>query len=305
VRALVTGGAGFIGSHVVDALLARGDEVLVLDDLSTGSRDRLDPAAPFAAGDIRTDAPTAFAQLEPDVCVHLAAQADVTTSVARPSYDADVNVLGTIAVLEAARAHDAHVVFSSSGGAIYGECEQPADEDAARTPLSPYGIAKLAAEEYLLGWNRLHGTAHSALRFANVYGPRQAAGLEGGVVAIFLESMQAGEPTTIYGDGEQARDFVHVDDVVRAVLAALDERRPGVLNIGTGKATSVNKLYEACRLVTGVGAVPASASARPGEVRRSVIDPGRAKAALGWSASVSLEDGLAATWAWTRSGHPR
>ena len=190
MRALVTGGAGFIGSNLVDALVARGDDVVVLDDLSSGKRSNVNPAARFVEGSILTDA-LDEAMRDAEICFHLAAQADVPTSVARPEFDAQVNVLGTVRVLAAAG--DAPVVFSSTGGAIYGECRRPAREDDPLLPLSPYGIAKLAGEEYLSGWNRMHGTRHTALRFANVYGPRQEAGLEGGVVAIFLNAMAAGE----------------------------------------------------------------------------------------------------------------
>jgi UDP-glucose 4-epimerase len=295
MRAIVTGGAGFIGSHLVDALLARGDDVHVLDDLSTGARENVGPGAIFQEGDIRTDANGAFAVARPDVCFHLAAQADVGTSVARPDFDAEVNVLGTVRVLEAARAHGAQVVFSSTGGAIYGECEGPAGEDAPRRPLSPYGIAKLACEEYLAGWNRLHGTHHVALRFANVYGPRQLPTLEGGVIAIFLDRLAAGEPCEIFGDGRQTRDFVYVGDVVRAVLAAAG--RPGaVLNVGTGVATSIGDLYAVCAATAGSDALPSYRPPRAGDVLHSVVDPSRAKSELGWEPAQSLESGLALTW---------
>jgi len=300
MRALVTGGAGFIGSHVVDALVARGDEVHVLDNLATGSRDFVSEQATLHEGDIRTDAPHAFEKARPEVCFHLAAQADVGTSVERPDFDADVNVVGTIRVLEAARAHGTQIVFSSTGGAIYGECDGPAGEDSPRQPLSPYGIAKLSAEEYLRGWNRLHGARHVALRFANVYGPRQAASLEGGVVAIFLERLAAGTPTTIFGDGGQTRDFVYVTDVVRGMLAAVG-RDGGTFNIGTGIETSVNELHEACRRAAGSTDSPSYAPARSGDVLRSVIDPTRAWRELGWQPQVSLADGLRATWEWIRS----
>jgi len=299
MRAIVTGGAGFIGSHVVDALVGRGDEVHVLDNLATGSLDNLSPDSRFREGDIRTDTAALFDEVRPELCVHLAAQADVNTSVHRPDYDADVNVIGTIRVLEAARAHGTQIVFSSTGGAIYGECERPATEEAHRRPLSPYGIAKLAAEEYLAGWNRLRGTGHVALRFANVFGPRQSASLEGGVVAIFLERMAAGQPTTIFGTGEQSRDFVYVGDVVAGVLAAVGHDG-GVFNIGTGVETSVNALHEACRLVTGFDEPPSYGPAREGDVLRSVIDPSRAWQELGWQPATSLAAGLATTWAATR-----
>jgi len=242
LRAIVTGGAGFIGSHVAEALVARGDDVHVLDSLVTGSREKVPEGAELHVGDIRTDARELFAAVRPEVCVHLAAQADVGTSVERPDYDAEVNVLGTVQVLEAARAHGTHVILSSTGGAIYGECDGPAAEDAPRQPISPYGISKLAGEEYVGGWNRLFGSHHVSLRFANVYGARQEATLEGGVIAIFLERMAAGEPTTIFGDGKQTRDFIYVGDIVRGVLAAI-EHAGGVYNIGTGIETSVNELH--------------------------------------------------------------
>jgi UDP-glucose 4-epimerase len=295
LRAIVTGGAGFVGSHVAEALVARGDEVHVLDSLVTGSREKLPEGAELHVGDIRTDARELFAAVRPEVCVHLAAQADVGTSVERPDYDAEVNVLGTVQVLEAARAHGTHMVFSSTGGAIYGECDGPAAEDAPRQPISPYGISKLAGEEYVAGWNRLFGSHHVSLRFANVYGARQEATLEGGVIAIFLERMAAGEPTTIFGDGKQTRDFIYVGDVIRGVLAAI-EHAGGVYNIGTGVETSVNELHAACRRVTGVDREPEYADERPGEIRRSVTDPGLAARELGWRAEASLEEGLKLTW---------
>jgi UDP-glucose 4-epimerase len=241
VRALVTGGAGFIGSHVVEALLARGDEVTVLDSLATGKRENVADGAELIEGDIRSDADAAFDAACPEVCFHLAAQADVGTSVERPDLDAEVNVLWTLRVLEAARRHGAQLVFSSTGGALYGECERPAREDDPREPLAPYGTSKLAGEEYLATWNRLHGTRHTTLRLANVFGPRQLAKLEGGVVAIFMDRLAAGENVRIFGDGEQTRDFVYVGDVVRAMLAAVG--KPGVFNVGTGVETSVNTLF--------------------------------------------------------------
>jgi UDP-glucose 4-epimerase len=296
VRVVVTGGAGFVGSHVAEALLARGDDVHVLDNLSTGSREKVPDGAELHVGDIRSDAASVFERARPEVCFHLAAQADVNTSVSRPDFDADVNVLGTVRLLEAARAADAKMVFTSTGGAIYGECLAPAGEDRERLPISPYGVSKLAGEEYLAGWNRLHGTNHVALRLANVYGPRQEATLEGGVIAIFLERMAAGEPVRIFGDGGQTRDFVYVADVVDAALAAVDHPG-GVLNVGTGVETSINELFGACALVTGYGNEPEHDAARAGDILRSVIDPGRALAELGWASRRSLEDGLRETWA--------
>jgi UDP-glucose 4-epimerase len=294
VRALVTGGAGFIGSHVVDALVARGDEVTVLDDLSTGRHAFVNPAAHFVEQDVREPFDT-----EAELVFHLAAQADVATSVERPAFDATVNVVGTVNVLEAARAAGASVVFSSTGGAIYGDVDAPADEHAALRPVSPYGTAKLAAEAYVDAWRRIHGLRAVSLRFANVYGPRQSSSLEGGVIAIFLERLAAGEETVIYGDGEQTRDFVHVADVVRALLVA-SERDGGVLNIGTGAETSISRLHELCRSVVGKGGPPRYAAARSGDARRSVLDVSRAAAELGWRPELELEPGLRATWEATR-----
>ena len=294
MRVLVTGGAGFIGSHLVDALVARGDEVTVLDDLSTGRPDLVNRAARLREHDVRTSFET-----DAELVFHLAAQADVVTSVARPAFDAEVNVVGTVNVLEAARAAAAPVVFASTGGAIYGDVSAPAAEDDELRPESPYGIAKLAAEAYLAGWHRVHGLRAVALRFANVYGPRQSSSLEGGVVAIFLERLAAGDGTVVYGDGEQTRDFVHVGDVVRALLLAAGRER-GVLNVGTGVETSINQLHRLCAAAAGVPREPRREPPRPGDTRRSVLDPGRAERELRFRAQIALADGLAATWEWMR-----
>ena len=299
MRAVVTGGAGFIGSHVAEALLARGDEVHVLDNLTTGKRAKAPEGATFVEGDIRSDAGALFERVRPEVCFHLAAQADVGTSVERPDYDADVNVVGTVRLLESAREAGTQLVFTSTGGAMYGECDGPAPETAERKPISPYGISKLAGEEYLAGWNRLHGTRHVSLRLGNVYGARQESGLEGGVIAIFLERMAAGEATQIFGDGEQTRDFVYVGDVVRALLAAVGHGG-GVYNVGTGDETSINRIHELCRSATGVEGEPEYGPARPGDVRRSVIDPALAERELGWRAEMALDDGLRQTWEFVR-----
>jgi UDP-glucose 4-epimerase len=296
VRTIVTGGAGFIGSHAADALVALGDEVVVVDNLASGKRENVPEDAEFAEIDIRDESLSAlFDSVQPGVCFHLAAQADVGTSVERPDYDADVNVVGTIRVLEAARRRGVKIVFSSTGGAIYGECESPAAEDTPRRPISPYGIAKLAAEEYLAGWNRLYGTSHVSLRFANVYGPRQQPELEGGVIAIFLDRMAHDAATRIFGDGAQTRDFVYVGDVVQALLAAVGSDG-GVFNVGTGLETSINELHAFCRAVTGSTREPEYAPARPGDALRSVVDPSRAARELGWRAEASLQEGLRATW---------
>jgi len=291
----VTGGAGFIGSHVVEALLARGDEVTVVDDLSNGKRENVADGAQLVVQDMRDGLADVFAEARPELCCHLAAQVDVRVSVERPEHDASVNVLGTVAVLEAARAHDAQVVFSSSGGAIYGECDGPAPEASERRPLAPYGVSKLAGEEYLAGYNRLYGARHVSLRYGNVYGPRQDPYGEAGVVAIFLGRLAEGEAPHIFGDGLQTRDYVYAGDVARATLAAVGHEG-GVFNVGTGDETSVVDLYELCRRVAGSEVEAQEAPARLGELQRSVLDASLAGRELGWRPEVSLEEGLRRTW---------
>ncbi len=290
MRAIVTGGAGFIGSHVVDALLARGEEVLVLDDLSRGKRENVPEGARLEVVGIRE--PLDFSNAE--VCFHLAAQVDVRVAIERPEHDAQVNVLGTVNVLEAARRHGTQVVFASTGGAIYGECEGPAPEDAPREPLSPYGVSKLAGEEYVAAYSRLYDTGHVSLRYGNVYGPRQDPHGEAGVVAIFLGRLAGGERPRIFGDGRQTRDYVYAGDVARATLAAVGKR--GVFNVGTGIETSVLELYELCWKVAGSELEADHAEARLGELQRSVLDVTRAERELGWRPEVGLEDGLRRTW---------
>jgi UDP-glucose 4-epimerase len=293
VRAVVTGGAGFIGSNLVDALLVRGDEVVVVDDLSSGKRGFVDAAARFVEADIRDGIDASGAE----VVFHLAAQADVQTSVRQPEYDAAVNVVGTVQVLESARAAGARIVFASTGGAIYGECDAPAKEDGTLAPVSPYGIAKLCAEQYLQGWNRIHGSRHVVLRFGNVFGPRQDSSLEGGVVSIFLERFARGDDTIVFGDGLQTRDFVYVGDVVDALIAAAGHDG-GIFNVGTGTETTVLELHRTCAAVAGLDAEPRFEPARLGDARRSVLDVSRAAAELGWRARTPLEDGLRRTWDW-------
>ena len=295
MRAVVTGGAGFIGSHVVDALLARGDEVHVVDSLATGKRERVPAEAVLHERDIREPLDDLFQELRPLAVFHLAAQADVRVSVDRPDYDASVNVVGTIRVLEAARPVGAQLVFSSTGGAIYGECTSPAPEDTAREPLAPYGTSKLCGEEYLATYNRLYGTHHVSLRFGNVYGPRQDPHGEAGVVAIFFGLLREGGTPKIFGDGRQTRDYVYVGDVAQATLAAVGQAG-GVFNIGTGFETSVVDLFTACRVVAGVEIEAEHAPARSGELQRSILDPSLAANVLGWRAETSLDEGLRATW---------
>jgi UDP-glucose 4-epimerase len=296
MRAAVTGGAGFIGSNLVDALVARGDDVVVIDDLSFGNRENVNPAATLVVRNILEGV-----DLEGiDVCFHLAAQTDVQTSVREPAHDAEVNVIGTIRVAQAALAAGARIVFTSTGGAIYGECEKPAREDGSLEPLSPYGIGKLCAEEYLAGFNRIHGTSNVVARLANVYGPRQSASLEGGVVAIFFDRFASGQQTVIFGDGLQTRDFVFVGDVVDALIAA-SAHEGGVFNVGSGAGTTVLALHEACAAAAGKDAEPVFEPPRLGDLRHSSLDVSSADRELGYRARTSLADGLASTWAWASS----
>jgi UDP-glucose 4-epimerase len=295
VPVLVTGGAGFIGSHVAEALVARGEDVVVLDDLSSGKRENLPEGVELVEGDIREPQDELFAGVKPNVCYHLAAQIDVRVSVARPEHDAAINVLGTVNLLQAGLEHGTQIVFSSTGGAIYGECDGPAPEDAPRLPIAPYGTSKLAAEEYLATYNRLYGTRHVSLRYGNVYGPRQDPHGEAGVVAIFFNALLAGDTPKVFGDGSQTRDYVYVGDVARATLAAAG-RDGSVYNVGTGRETSVVELLELCQRIAGTSYEPSFQPARPGELQRAVVDPSRAVDELGWRPERSLEEGLRETW---------
>jgi UDP-glucose 4-epimerase len=307
MRVLVTGGAGFIGSHVVDALLARGDDVAVLDDLASGRAGRLDPQVALHKLSI-TDAPALtdlVTGLAPELICHLAAQIDVRASVDAPAADAQVNILGTVNLLEAARLADARVLFASSGGALYGrDAPIPSLEDVLPLPESPYGIAKYCAECYIGLYNRLHGTRHSVLRLANVYGPRQDPAGEAGVITIFCARALAGQDPTIYGDGRQTRDYVYVGDAVRAFVAAGDSGRPGTWNIGTGVEVSVLDLVDIIAIVAGRGIRPVFAAARPGELQRSAVAPDRAAGELGWRAGPPLAEGVRRVYQWIESGAP-
>ena len=295
----MTGGAGFIGSNLLDALLARGDEAHALDDLSKGSRENVSADAELHVADIR-EPDVVFDAVRPEVVFHLAAQADVRVSVERPALDAEINVLGTVRILEAARRHEAKIVFASSGGAAYGECDGPAPESAPLRPLAPYGTSKVCGEEYLATWNRLYGTEHVALRLGNVYGPRQMPHGEAGVVAIFMGLLRDGGTPTIFGEGLQTRDYVYVGDVVGAMLRAVAQDG-GVFNIGTGVETSVVGLFDAIRIASGIDREPGFAPARLGELQRSVLDTSLAERELGWRPERTLADGLAATWEWISS----
>ncbi|HEU4600018.1 MAG TPA: NAD-dependent epimerase/dehydratase family protein [Solirubrobacterales bacterium] len=306
MRSLVTGGAGFIGSNLVDALLARGDEVTVVDDLSTGRRVNLEPALEAGAElvelDVRDGA--ALAQLaqdrRPQRIFHLAAQIDVRKSLEDPSFDAAINVGGTANLLEAARdCGSERVVFISTGGAIYGEGDGqrlPLPEDAPIAPLSAYGQSKFAGEGYVALYERLYGVSGVSLRLGNVYGPRQDPLGEAGVIAIFCGVLREGGRPTVFGDGTQTRDYIYVGDVVAAALAAAESQVSGPVNVGTGRETSVLELVEALRSIGAAsGFEPDFAPPRTGEVQRISIDPGRAERELGWRAAVALDEGLRLT----------
>jgi UDP-glucose 4-epimerase len=304
MRAIVTGGAGFIGSNLVDGLLARGDQVTVIDDLSTGRRENLNGAiergARLCVLDIRdgTELAAAVEQEKPDAIFHMAAQIDVRRSLAEPAWDSSINVGGTINVLEAARIHGvARVVNTSTGGAIYGDAETiPSDEQTPPLPEAAYGQSKLAAEGYLGLYERLYGLSSVTLRYGNVYGPRQDPLGEAGVIAIFCGKLDAGETPTIYGDGLQTRDFAYVGDVVAANLAAVDAPVTGPVNIGTGVETTVLELAKILGELGGVEHFePQFAPARLGELARSCLDIRRARETLGWEPTVSIREGLRLT----------
>ena len=304
-RVLVSGGAGFVGSHVAEAYLAAGDEVTVLDDLSTGRRENLPRDARFVLADIRSaEARDLFAQGRFELLNHHAAQMDVRRSVADPLFDLDVNLRGLLNLLEGARAGGVRrVVFASSGGVVYGDATAPpCREGAAKLPISPYGVAKLASEHYLMAYSRLYGLDVASLRYSNVYGPRQNAEGEAGVVAIFSRKMLAGEPLTIFGDGEQTRDMVYVKDVAAANLAASDRPLPPLdgldaraWNIGTGIETSVKRLAELLAAAAGRRPTIRYAPERPGELRRSALAVEKAAHELGWAPRTGLADGLGLT----------
>ncbi len=311
MRTIVTGGAGFIGSTLVDRLLADGHEVAVIDNLASGNLDNLvgargyGDALAFHEIDVRSpELPALFATIRPEVVFHLAAQADVRVSVAQPLFDAEVNVLGGLNVIESARLAGARkVVVASSGGTIYGEPAPealPVDESHPQHPVSPYGVAKKVTDDYLFAIGVLHGLEHASMALANVYGPRQDPHGEAGVVAIFAGRLLAGEPCTVFGDGGQTRDFVFVDDVVDAFCRGA-ATGVGVYNIGTGVETSVNELYGAMATAAGVDTAAVHAEARVGELSRSALNPGRAVSELGWAPRTSLADGTAAVLDWFRS----
>ena len=295
---LVTGGAGFIGSHIVDALVDAGHSVVVIDNLSTGRRDQVHPRATFLGLDIRdASLKDIFQQHRFDVVIHHAAQMDVRRSVEDPSFDASVNILGTLNLLENSRRSGVgKFIFASTGGAIYGEQEYfPADEQHPQRPLSPYGITKLAAEKYLFYYNQIHRLHYISLRYANVYGPRQNPHGEAGVVAIFAGKMLNGEQPTINGDGNQTRDYVYVGDVVRANMLALSYNQSALFNVGTGVETTVNELFSHLRSLTQCKFQEHHGPAKQGEQQRSVIDSSLLGNTFGWKPSVTLQEGLRLT----------
>ena len=308
-RALVTGGAGFIGSHVAERFLEAGYEVVVMDDLSRGSRENVPAAASLEELDVRSpEAAALVTQGAFDVIAHLAAQIDVRRSVEDPSYDVDVNVRGTLNLIEPLRRDGARtrVVFASTGGALYGDgAAPPTPETYPKDPEAPYGIAKLAAEYYLAYYARVHGLDTVAVRFGNVYGPRQDPHGEAGVVAIFCDRVLRGRALTVYGDGTQTRDYVYVTDVAEGIFRAATSELPApgrldarAFNIGTAVETSVLELAELLLAAAGVDTPVEFAPRRAGEVQRSCIDVERAASVLGWRPTVELADGLARTFAW-------
>lgn len=298
MRILITGGAGFIGSNIADAFVARGHDVTVLDDLSSGRRENVPAGARLVHLDIRApEVKDLIESVRPDVLCHHAAQIDVRKSVADPAHDAEINVVGTLRLLELCRAAGTRrVLFASTGGAIYGEQDAfPATESHAARPVSPYGVAKLSVEQYLYYYGVQHGFRSTCLRYANVYGPRQNAHGEAGVVAIFAHRLLAGEIPVINGTGEQTRDYVFVGDVVQANVAALEKDLLGAFNVGTGVETSVNDLYAVLARALGSSVQAVRGQAKPGEQLRSSLDSSRLEQASGFRPRTSLETGIGIT----------
>lgn len=297
MKVLVTGGAGFIGSHIVEAYIAAGHAVAVIDDLSSGKREYVPAGVAFYQMDIRNpELGQVFEVEQPDMVNHQAAQVSVPRSIADPVHDVSVNVAGLMNVLEHARRHDVRKVIFASSCAVYGDPEQlPIREDHPLSPLSPYGQSKRTGEHYLELYRRLYGLSYTALRYANVYGPRQDPFGEAGVITIFVEAMLAGLPVTIYDDGEQTRDFVYVGDVARANLQALDRGDNGVYNISTGRPVTVNRLFQILRELAGYDRDPRYAPPRPGDIRHSVLDPAQAMRQLDWQPAMPFEEGLKLT----------
>jgi UDP-glucose 4-epimerase len=308
VRILVTGGAGFIGSHVADGFRAAGHEVAIVDNLTTGDRANVDPALTLYEADIRApELERVFADFQPEVVDHHAAQANVPASLNDPVLDASINVLGGLNLLRLSAAHGVRkFIYISSGGAMYGEPDAgslPVPETAPVRPLSPYGASKQALEAWLGVYQRTFGLDFTVLRYANIYGPRQGIREEGAVVAVFATRMAADQPVTIDGTGQQTRDFVYVGDCVAANLAALDRGGGQAVNIGTGRETSIEEIFASMAEVAGYSQRPAYGPARKGDVVRIALDPSRAKEHLGWEARMPLFDGLRATFSYFRDRH--
>ncbi len=299
MKVMVTGGAGFIGSHVVDACLAAGHEVVVIDDLSTGKRENVNPQARLHVLDMCDEAAleAVMAQERPEVISHQAAKANVRESMVKPQLYARVNVLGSLALLEAARRHGVRkMVYASTGGAVYGEPRYlPADEDHPIDPLDPYGASKHFVEHYLFIYRKHFGIDYTVLRYANVYGPRQDPLGEAGVVAIWTAQMLKGEPAVIFGSGEQERDFVYVGDIARANVLALSQGSGEIINLGSSIGTSINQVFDLVKASTGYAGERIHREAKQGEVFRSYITNAKAKAFLGWQPNISLKEGLALT----------
>ena len=299
MKILVTGGAGFIGSHVVDRYIQHGHQVVIVDDLSTGRESNLNPAAVFYRLDIRDAAlEDVFVRERPDAVNHHAAQMDVRRSVAEPGFDADVNVLGSINLLECARRHEVQrLIYISTGGAVYGEPEYlPCDESHPINPICPYGASKHTVEHYLYMYRHMYGLEYVVLRYPNVYGPRQDPHGEAGVVAIFTGQMLADLPVVINGDGEQERDFVFVGDCAGANLLALENpSASGIYNLGCGRGTTVNQIFQALKKATGYRRQPAFGPPKPGETRRIYLSSQRIHDAMGWAPSIELDEGIRQT----------
>jgi UDP-glucose 4-epimerase len=307
MKVLVTGGAGFIGSHVADRLLSAGHEVVILDDLSTGHVEHLNPAARFYQMDIQSPWLDELFKIErPEAVLHEAAQASVRRSVEDPGFDASVNVLGTVTLLQASVRHGVRrFLFASTGGALYGDADViPTPEDYPTLPVSPYGASKLATEVYLRTFHALHGLSYAALRYANVYGPRQDPHGEAGVVAIFARRLLSGETARINGDGKQTRDFVYVGDVSEANARALTSDAVGSFNVGTGVETDINTIFQLLKRLAGNNQAEVHGPPMPGEQRRSVIDARKIEKVMGWRPQTSLEAGLDATVRYFRAASP-
>jgi UDP-glucose 4-epimerase len=300
MKVVATGGAGFIGSHLVDALVERGDEVIVIDDLSSGVKDHLNADAEFQQLDIRSrQAAELVRRRKPDAIAHHAAQMSVSRSVREPVFDAEVNLMGSLNIALAAIDAGSRLVFASTGGALYGDAEViPTAESAPAWPVSPYGIAKLSFEHYLFGFRAQFGLSYLALRYANVYGPRQNPHGEAGVVAIFCEGVLGKRKYVINGAGTDTRDYVHVDDVVTANLLAIDSDLCDHLNVGTGRQADTNTIHRLVAERLGKPPDGEHGPARPGDLRASALDSSKIRAVLGWRPEVSLEEGIAETVDW-------